>query len=763
MTNLVVERDGPVTVITINRPERRNAVDSVTARELFDAFTEFDTDRDASVAILTGAGGYFCAGADLKALTEGDRRGPRLTGEGPMGATYLDLGKPVIAAIEGPAVAGGIELALWCDLRVAARDALLGVYCRRFGVPLIDGGTVRLPRLIGHSRAMDLILTGRGVDGEEAERIGLVNRVVEPGGALTAARELAHQLAALPQTCMRNDRRSAIEQWGMSEHQALLNEARIGRGDHRFGRDPRGRAALRCRRRPSRHIVRRRWLAAVIAIALVAGCSKSDRSDLSEPPPPTGALGDATTSPTNTTPAPTTTAPVTPVAWKGCGSYDCADYQVPLDHADPAKGMITLALRRQKAKENSRRIGSLFINPGGPGASGYDYLPDIIQRLSGQVTDRFDIVGFDPRGVGRSKPVVDCLPDSELETYIGIDPAPDDDGEERSLIDATRRFVDGCRQRTGDLLFHVSTADVAKDLDVLRAAVGDEKLTFYGASYGTAIGAMYAELFPTRIRALVLDGAVDPSLDNNANNRFQAIGFDRALDAFLDWCRAESQCQWRPSGGVGKPAFIALMNRIDGSPLPAGSRVLNPGDAFYGVAAPLYNRQAWPLLGTGLASAEEGKGSVLQQLADLLTGRERDGHYNNLTEVLPAVNCVDKPTNKDLAFYKGEAARIASEAPAFGAALGWAGLMCALWPAPVTGKAAPVNAPGSPPIVVIGTTGDPATPYEWSQALAKQLPQGRLVTHVGEGHTAYGEDSCVNNAADRYLIDLTEPAPGLRC
>ena len=229
MSGLLVERDGPVTVVTINRPERRNAVDSATALELYETFTVFDTDDDASVAILTGAGGYFCAGADLKALSEGDRRPVGDDGMGPMGPTRMDLSKPVIAAIEGPAVAGGIELALWCDLRVAARDAVLGVYCRRFGVPLVDLGTVRLPRLIGHSRAMDLILTGRGVDGEEAERIGLVNRVTEPGGALAAARELAHQLAALPQTCMRNDRRSAIEQWGVSEHDAMLNEARLGR------------------------------------------------------------------------------------------------------------------------------------------------------------------------------------------------------------------------------------------------------------------------------------------------------------------------------------------------------------------------------------------------------------------------------------------------------------------------------------------------------------------------------------------------------
>jgi enoyl-CoA hydratase len=219
---------GPVRVVTIDRPERRNAVDRPTGDALVEAFRAFDADPAVAVAVLTGAGGTFCAGADLKGLAEG--RGNRVTetGDGPMGASRLRLTKPVVAAIEGFAVAGGLELALWCDLRVAARDAVLGVYCRRFGVPLVDLGTIRLPRLIGHSRAMDLILTGRGVAAPEAEAMGLVNRVAEPGEALTDALELAGRLAALPQTCLRHDRLSAIEQWDLAEPQAIVNEVRHG-------------------------------------------------------------------------------------------------------------------------------------------------------------------------------------------------------------------------------------------------------------------------------------------------------------------------------------------------------------------------------------------------------------------------------------------------------------------------------------------------------------------------------------------------------
>ena len=226
---VAVTTDGAVTVVSITRPERRNAVDSVCADQLRRAFEDFDRDEEQSVAVLTGTQGTFCAGADLKAVTEGDRRPIPDAGPAPMGPTRLTLSKPVIAAVEGFAVAGGIELALWCDLRVAASDAVFGVFCRRFGVPLCDMGTVRLPRIIGHGRAMDLILTGRAVEGPEALGLGLANRVVPPGTALEAAVTLAHQLAALPQVCLRSDRLSALEQWGLTEADAAVNEARRGR------------------------------------------------------------------------------------------------------------------------------------------------------------------------------------------------------------------------------------------------------------------------------------------------------------------------------------------------------------------------------------------------------------------------------------------------------------------------------------------------------------------------------------------------------
>ncbi len=237
-----VRRDGPLSIVTIDRPEVRNAVDRAAADLLVEAFADFDSDDELSVAILTGAGGAFCSGADLNAVAQG--RGNRIDDDmsldGPMGPTRMDLSKPVIAAIEGPAVAGGLELALWCDLRVAAADAVLGVYCRRWGVPLVDGGTVRLPRLIGHGRAMDLILTGRGVDAPEALGMGLVDRVVAPGTSLEVAVELAEQLAALPQRCLRSDRRSLIDQWSFDHDRAMANETRLGLDTVRSGETAEG-------------------------------------------------------------------------------------------------------------------------------------------------------------------------------------------------------------------------------------------------------------------------------------------------------------------------------------------------------------------------------------------------------------------------------------------------------------------------------------------------------------------------------------------
>lgn len=513
--------------------------------------------------------------------------------------------------------------------------------------------------------------------------------------------------------------------------------------------------------------MRRAVLVLAALVVLAAGCTASRRGRSGGPP-------SAEPAPTS---APSSTAevepPVPPLVWAACGSGDpaepeasrgleCATLSVPLDHARPAGRRIGIALNRRRATVPARRIGSLLVNPGGPGASGVDSLPELLDRLSAKVKARFDVVGFDPRGVGRSAPVR-CLSVAELDAYFAVDPTPEDAVETAALLAATERFVAGCQQRSGDLLAHVGTVDAARDLDRIRAAVGDEQLTYLGFSYGTALGTAYAEQFPSRVRALLLDGAIDPSLDGPALNRVQGEGFDRALDAFVADCEARASCAWRPSGGASKAAFLALSARIDARPVPAGDRRVGPSEFLLGVAAFLYTQETWAPLARGLAQIEAGAGSIVLRGFDALAGRRPDGSYSNDQEANAAVNCADRPAPRDPAAYARAAAEAARTAPAFGPAIAWSGLVCALWPVPVTGKAQPATAPGTPPILVVGTTNDPATPFVWAQALARQLPQGRLLRHQGEGHTAYGENPCTTRIGDAYLLTLALPAGDLRC
>jgi len=435
---------------------------------------------------------------------------------------------------------------------------------------------------------------------------------------------------------------------------------------------------------------------------------------------------------------------------------------VPLDAADLGGRQIGIALNRQRATEPDRRIGSLLVNPGGPGASGVDSLPALLDRLSAKVQARFDVIGFDPRGVGRSAPLR-CLPSAELDAYLAIDPSPDDPAERAALLRSTEQFVAGCQQRSGDLLPHVGTVDAALDLDRIRIAVGDEKLTYVGFSYGTALGTSYAEQFPDRVRALLLDGAIDPALDTPALNRVQGEGFDRAFDAFVADCRRRPTCAWRPKGGATKDAFLALAARVEERPIPSGNRRVGPSELFLGVVAHLYSNQTWTALARGLGQLEAGDGTIVLAGFDGLTGRQPDGSFSNGQEANFAVNCIDRPAPSDPAAYERAAAEILTIAPVFGPPLAWAGLVCGLWPVPATGAPAPADAPGSPPILVVGTTNDPATPFVWSEALARQLPEGRLLRHDGEGHTAYGLDPCTTAIGDAYLLTLELPAGPLIC
>jgi len=454
------------------------------------------------------------------------------------------------------------------------------------------------------------------------------------------------------------------------------------------------------------------------------------------------------------------------LAWGDCGNgFQCATLKVPLDYQAVNSPLISVAVIRLPAGLPAQRIGSLVINPGGPGASGIDYARYARYEFPSVIRDRFDIVSFDPRGVGQSTPV-HCLSSSQLDAYVAANPVPQTPQQHLTLINESRQFAQECLAHSGALLAHVGTIDQARDMDVLRAALGDAKLTYLGKSYGTYLGAKYAQLFPTRIRALVLDGALDPAQTTDALNRVQAVGFQVDLDDFIANCVALGGCPLGNSQAAAMRTLDRLTASVDAHPLPAGgSRELHGGEFFLGLAAALYDpASGWPELRRALAAAIGGDGSGLVALSDLLTERQPNGTYTNEIEANTAINCIDRQSPRDVATYDSEASAFARLAPYFGAAIAYGSLPCAFWPVPPVELAHPVRAAGAPPILVIGTTRDPATPYVWAQALAHELASGVLLTFTGDGHTAYGRGSaCIDGAVNAYLIDLQVPAAGTRC
>jgi pimeloyl-ACP methyl ester carboxylesterase len=433
---------------------------------------------------------------------------------------------------------------------------------------------------------------------------------------------------------------------------------------------------------------------------------------------------------------------------------------VPVDYSQPNGETMHIAVIRKPA--SGSRKGALIINPGGPGASGIDYARGSTDTFSA-VTDHFDLVSFDPRGVGASRPIR-CVPSGELDAFVHVDPTPDNAQEHAALIASSKRFAAACFARNHGYLEHVGTIDAARDMDVLRAALGDAKLTFYGASYGTYLGAKYAQLFPRRIRAMVLDGALDPIQPTIAENRVQAVGFETDLRDFLASCARSGSCPFGSSPSAAEQGLDDLAARIDRQPLSVGSRSLGPGEFFEGLALGLYSPSYWAGLQAALRQVRDGNGSYLLQFSDALTDRHRDGSYSNLIESNLAINCIDRPSPRNVRAFDAAARSFAKASPHFGTAIAYGSLPCAFWRVPPVEQAHAVAAPGAPPIVVVGTTRDPATPYVWAQALARQLKSGVLVTYDGDGHTAYSRgNGCVSGAINAYLNDRVVPHDGLRC
>ena len=453
-------------------------------------------------------------------------------------------------------------------------------------------------------------------------------------------------------------------------------------------------------------------------------------------------------------------------SWSGCGGgFQCATVEVPVDYRRPAGKTVRLSVVRLPAARRGDRIGSLVLNPGGPGASGVGYARRAANVLSDAVRRRYDVVGFDPRGVGQSDPL-QCLDDAETDALIGSDPTPDDAAEVRAVADEYKDVAADCKANGGTLLAHVSTAEAARDMDVLRAVLGDRRLNFLGKSYGTFLGATYAHEFPANVGRFVLDGALDPALDADAINLGQAEGFEVATRAFVSDCLRQSPCPLGSDVDAGVERLQRLMRDLDARPLTTQdpARPLTEGRGALGVASALYDDRFWPVLRQGLQSAFAGDGSTLLALADALTDRGPDGFQSNANTVIYAVNCLDRPAAGGLAAVQQSVPRFARAAPTWGPFLAWSELACVSWPVKSAGRPEPVRAEGSGPIVVVGTTRDPATPYAWAQGLSHELANGHLITYDGDGHTAYRRGSrCVDDAVDAYLLRGQVPKEGLRC
>ena len=505
------------------------------------------------------------------------------------------------------------------------------------------------------------------------------------------------------------------------------------------------------------------WLAAVVVLAVLAtGCSGR-------------VAGPAKV------PAPTTVAGyyAQRLDWQPCDNgFECARLLVPFDYARPAGRRFSLPVVRLAAGEESRRIAALVVNPGGPGGSGVQYALGARSEFPAAVLARFDIVGFDPRGVAASQPALTCMTGPELDTYLATDDMPADAAQLAAVVSQGKLYAARCARNSAPLLPYVGTQNAARDMDVLRAALGESRLTFLGKSYGSYLGTWYAQLFPHRVRALVLDGAVDPDTPSLQEDLTQAEGFQVALRSFTAWCLTQASCPLAGgSGGAGpgdaarsvdaavarlqglvvRSNFTPLANQLGDGQVADGAMLLN------GVAAALYSKSYWTDLKTGLTNAFAGNGTVLVQLANLLLERNPNGTYANLADADTSISCLDRPWPRSLAAWQAAASAASRAAPLFGAPILWGSLPCAYWPVP-SYPLPRIRATGAPPILVVGTLRDPATPYRWAQALAGDLSSGVLLGWNGDGHTAYGEGSaCVDTIVNDYLIDLAVPRSGMVC
>lgn len=459
------------------------------------------------------------------------------------------------------------------------------------------------------------------------------------------------------------------------------------------------------------------------------------------------------------------------VSWSACGGDKtyCAKIEVPADWSNPKGERLKLALAYHQASV-SKPLGSVIFNPGGPGASGVDWIVNSIDQLATKdLRANFNMVGFDPRGVGQSEPAVRCLSAKDTDEFLYAD-AGLELGSTADVADTRNRikkFTDACVKNTGPNLAHIDTVSAARDLDVIRAVFGDEKINYLGFSYGTQLGTTYAALFTNRVGRMVLDGAIDPTVSDVDQNVSQLIGFDQALKNFLTDCLVNRDCPFNGSVENAQKKIVSLLRALELKALPTdSSRELTVWGAVTGIIMPLYSASYWPALAQGFSEALNGNGTTLLALADTYNDRNENGTYStNLLEANIAISCLDSRQPADAESMQQQNLKVLQASPTLGRYWQFGALACEQWPYPVAVHPDSYAASGSKPILVVGTTGDPATPYSQAVSLANDVLQnGQLVTFNGEGHTAYGQsDVCVNKTVDDYFIKNVVPAEDPNC
>lgn len=458
--------------------------------------------------------------------------------------------------------------------------------------------------------------------------------------------------------------------------------------------------------------------------------------------------------------------------WSSCYDYfDCTELRVPIDYQDLSVGTFRISVLRAAAKDQDNRLGSIVVNPGGPGGSGVDYAYNADYIFSPDITDVYDIVGFDPRGVAMSEPI-SCFTPEEIDENMASDSKPDNDAEIAATLKDSEDFAKKCAENT-DYLEHFTTSETARDMDILRAALGETKLNYVGKSYGTYLGTLYADIFPNNVGRFVLDGAVDPNIPMKDQNLAQAIGFDGALKAFVKDCATQSDCPFTGTLAQAQATIIATLQAAVTEPLPqeypadGDDRIITESIILIGMASSLYDDvDGWPKLRQAFTESAENYGDTFLQLADEYSGRNPDGTFmSNDFDSGAVIDCLDWQERRTIEQYKTDAKEFAAKAPVFGPYIAYAGVHCQFLPQPSTQRAPnTLTQIKTAPIIVIGTIRDPATPYTWSVSLAKIFTGSRLISLDGDGHTGHGRGSaCVDDAVDAYLLKGTLPAANLSC